>query len=157
MSRKITSGRASVEIDQDLQSFYSGFLDKVAPNAKKVIVDTLEEIEKEAAKQWPVRKPSIRKDAQGNILFFRKTSKESWRKFERGFRILPDGSFEGYLRNTADYSWAMKFGVDSVNNRGQEIIQPQGKRVAQELLVKPQNQKANSVVKALANDLMKRV
>ena len=157
MSTKITTKRAGIEIDTDLQQFYTGFLDKVAPNARKVLEDTLKKIEEDAVRDWPVRKPIIRKTAEGEVTFFKKTSKGSWKKFERGFRILPGGVFEAYLRNRAPYSWTIKFGVDSENNRGQDIIQPQGKRVANELMIKPQRKAANKVVKALADDLMRRI
>ena len=77
--------------------------------------------------------------------------------FERGFRITANGDFEAYLVNRAPYSWAIKFGVDSENNRGQDIIQPQGKRVAQELMIKPQRKASRKIVKALADDLMRRI
>jgi len=157
MSTKFTTKRATVQIDTDLQQFYTGFLDTVAPNARKVLEDTLKKIEEDAVKDWPVRKPIIRKTADGEVTFFKRTSKGSWKKFERGFRILPGGVFEAYLRNRAPYSWAVKFGVDSENNRGQDIIQPQGKRVANELMIKPQRKAANKVVKALADDLMRRI
>jgi len=157
MSTKITTKRAVIEIDTDLQQFYTGFLDTVAPNARKVLEDTLKKIEEDAVRDWPVRKPIIRKTAEGEVTFFKKTSKGSWKLFERGFRILADGSFEAYLSNRAPYSWAIKFGVDSENNRGQDIIQPQGKRVANELMIKPQRKAANKVVKALADDLMRRI
>ena len=157
MSSKFTTKRAGIEIDTDLQQFYTGFLDTVAPNARKVLEDTFKKIEEDAVKDWPVRKPIIRKTAEGEVTFFKKTSKGSWRMFERGFRILPGGVFEAYLRNRAPYSWAIKFGVDSENNRGQDIIQPKGKRVANELMIKPQRKAANKVVKALADDLMRRI
>ena len=157
MSVKINKKRAGIQIDTDLQQFYTGFLDKVAPNARKVVEDTLKKIEADAIRDWPVRKPIIRKNAEGEVRFFRKTSKGSWKKFERGFRITPGGGFEAFLRNRAPYSWAIKFGVDSENNRGQDIIQPQGKKASQELLIKPHRKAANKVVKALANDLMRRI
>jgi len=157
MSVKINKGRAGIEIDTDLQQFYTGFLDTVAPNARKVLEDTLKKIEADAIRDWPVRKPIIRKTAEGEVRFFRKTSKGSWKKFERGFRITPEGGFEAFLRNRAPYSWAIKFGVDSENNRGQDIIQPQGKKASQELLIKPHRKAANKIVKALADDLIRRI
>jgi len=157
MSTKFTTKRAGIEIDTDLQQFYTGFLDKVAPNARKVLEDTLQKIEEDAVKDWPVRKPIIRKTAEGEVTFFKKTSKGSWKMFERGFRVLPGGVFEAYLRNRAPYSWAIKFGVDSENNRGQDIIQPQGKRVSNELMVKPHKKAAKKVVEALADDLIRRI
>ena len=156
MSLKITNGNAGIVIDTDLQEFYTGFLDKVAPNAKKIIDSSLEEIQRGAVRDWPVRQPEIR-ETDGKIVFFRITTKESWRKFERGYRITPDGGFEGYLRNTAPYSWAIKFGVDSENNQGRDIIQPQGRRVATELMVKPQKKQSKKVISALADDLMRRI
>jgi hypothetical protein len=156
MSTKITKGNAGIVIDTDLQEFYTGFLDKVAPNAKKIIDSSLEEIQRGAVRDWPVRPPEIR-EKDGKIVFFRITTKESWKKFERGYRITPDGGFEGYLRNTAPYSWAIKFGVDSENNQGRDIIQPQGRRVATELMVKPQKKQSKKVISALADDLMRRI
>ena len=157
MSTNINSGNAGVSIDTDLQEFFTGFIDKVAPNARSIIDETLEKIEREAKKDWPVRQPEIKTDSNGKIIFFKKTSKNSWKKFERGYRITPDGGFEGYLRNTARYSWAIKFGADPQNHQGREIIQPTGKRVAQELMVKPQNKEAKKVISALADDLMRRI
>ena len=157
MSTKFTTKRAGIEIDTDLQQFYTGFLDTVAPNARKVLEDTLQKIEEDAVKDWPVRKPIIRRKKDGEVSFYKKTSLGSWKKFERGFRIIPGGGFEAYLRNRAPYSWAMKFGVDSENNRGQDIIQPQGKRVSNELMVKPHRKAAKKVVEALADDLMRRI
>ena len=157
MSKKFTTKRAGIEIDTDLQEFYTGFLDKVAPNARKILEDTLIKIESDAKRDWPVRQPQVRRDKDGDIVFFRKVSKGSWKMFERGFRILPNGSFEAYLRNRAPYSWAIKFGVESENNRGQHIIQPQGKRVSNELMIKPQKKASNKIVKALADDLMRRI
>jgi len=156
MITKITKGNAGIVIDTDLQEFYTGFLDKVAPHAKKIIDSSLEEIQRGAVRDWPVRPPEIR-EKDGKIVFFRITTKESWKKFERGYRITPDGGFEGYLRNTAPYSWAIKFGVDSENNQGRDIIQPQGRRVATELMVKPQKKQSKKVISALADDLMRRI
>jgi len=155
--KKFTTKRAGIEIDTDLQDFYTGFLDKVAPNARKILTDEMEKIERDAEKDWPVRKPQIRKDKEGNVVFYREVTKGSWKMFERGFRITANGDFEAYLVNRAPYSWAIKFGVDSENNRGQDIIQPQGKRVADELMVKPQKKASNKIVKALADDLMRRI
>ena len=77
--------------------------------------------------------------------------------FRRGARVLASGVLEVYLKNTADYSYVMRFGVDSKNKDGKDIIQPQGKRVADELMIKPLRKSANRVVKALAEDLKKRL
>ena len=157
MSVKINKGRAGIQIDTDLQQFYTGFLDTVAPNARKVLEDTLKKIEADAIRDWPVRRPEIRRDREGNILSSKKTSLGSWKKFERGFRITPGGGFEGFLKNRAPYAWYIRFGVSSVNKQRKHIIQPQGKKAAQVLLIAPQRKQAKKVTQALADDLMRRL
>jgi len=157
MSYTTTKGNATISIDTDLQELYTGFFAKVAPNAKKIIDGTLEEIERQAKKDWPVRKPQVRRDRDGKVLFFRKTSRGSYKRFERGYRINADGSFEGYLRNNAPYAWAIKYGIDSEDAQGRDIIQPTGKRVSQITMISPQRKAARKVVQALADDLMKRI
>lgn len=157
MADTFTKGNASVSFGDDLQSFYSGFLDKVAPGAKKIIDQTLEEIQKEAQRQWPRRKPAVRTDADGRVVFFRELSKDSYKKFVRGFRVDPDGNIVGFLKNTAPYAFTIKFGIDSENWQGKDIIFPTGKRVATELMVKPMRRGSRHVVKALADDLARKV
>jgi len=154
---KYTKGNAGIEISEDMEAMFLGFLKTVAPNAEKIMDDALSRIEKEAKKDWPKRKPQIRRNRDGEIVFFRETSKKSFREFQRGIRISPRGEVEVFLRNNAPYSWAIKFGEDSRNKDGKEIIQPQGRRAATELMVKPLNKTSNKVVKALADDLMKRI
>jgi len=151
----IRSNRASIEIDQNLQQFYTGFLDTVAPNLKREIESSLEKIEREAKKNWPVRQPITR--TSGSTTVIRETSKGSWKKFERGFRIVQGGFFEGYLRNNAPYAWAIKFGKNSKNNSGANIQYRTGIRVSEELMIKPQRTDADRVVKALADDLVRRL
>lgn len=139
MGDKFRKGRASAEFSRDLDDFYAGFLDKVAPTARKVIDESLEMIEREARKDWPRRK---------------RGSKGSARRFVRGYRVTAQGTIEGYLKNPAPYAWAIKFGEDSENSSGRDIIQPMGKRVAQVLLVSPLRKESRKVVQALADDLI---
>lgn len=157
MGKSITKGNATIEIDKDMQDVFLGFLDKVIPEAKKIMDTELARIEQEAQKDWPRRKPQIRKDSMGKIVFFRELSKESWKMFSRGVRVDAQGNIVVFLKNRAPYSWVIKFGEDSENKDGRDIIQPQGKRAAQELLIKPQRKTINKVVKALADDLAKRI
>lgn len=157
MGKQYKTGNATVEIKEDMEDMFLNFLKTVAPNAEKIMDETLREIEAQAVKDWPKRKPQIRRNKEGDITFFRETSKKSWRMFRRGIRISAGGQIIVYLKNTAPYSWAMKFGEDSRNKDGKEIIQPQGRRVATELMVKPLNKSSRKVVKALAEDLMKRI
>lgn len=151
------SGNATVTIQEDMQDMFLGFLKTVAPAAEAIMTEELQRIEKEAVKDWPKRKPQIRRNADGDIVFSRKTSLESYKQFKRGMKIDSNGNFIVFLKNTAPYSYVIKYGVDSENWRRQDIIKPQGKRVADETLVKPHRKTANKVVKALANDLIKRV
>lgn len=154
---KYTKGNATVSIDQDMQEMFMGFLKTVAPGAEEIMQKELKTIEDQAQQDWPKRKPIIKRDANGNVIFSKKTSLESYKKFQRGMKIDANGNFVVFLKNTAPYSYVIKFGQDSENWKRQDIVQPQGKRVADELLIKPHRKSANKVVKALANDLMKRV
>lgn len=139
MGDTFKKGKASAEFSRNLDDFYAGFLDQVAPTARRVIDESLERIERDARKEWPRRK---------------RGSKGSARQFVRGYRVTAQGTIEGYLKNTAPYAWAIKFGADSENSSGRDIIQPMGKRVAQVLLVSPLKKESRKVVQALADDLM---
>lgn len=156
MGNKITAGKASVEFDQNLESFYTKFLNTVAPEASKIMKDSLEQIKREAQAEWPKRQPTIRKDKEGKIVFYRDNSKNSWAKFRIGIRVTAKDQIEAYLRNDAPYSWAIKFGYDSVTNTGAHITRPRGARVSNELMIKPLRKTSNSVVQALAEDLQKK-
>ena len=71
-------------------------------------------------------------------------------------KIDPNGDIVVYLKNTASYSWAIKYGKDPKTKTGERIIEPQGKRAAQELLIKPMRKSSKVIVNALAKDLFKR-
>jgi hypothetical protein len=77
---KYTKGNAGIEISEDMEAMFLGFLKTVAPNAEKIMDDALSRIEKEAKKDWPKRKPQIRRNRDGEIVFFRETSKKSFSK-----------------------------------------------------------------------------
>lgn len=157
MTIKHSTKRATVEVEEVFQDALQQVLKTVAPNAQAIMDQELERIEKEAVEDWPRRKPVQRTDETGRTTFFRDNSRESWKKFRRGAKILPGGQFSVFLRNTAPYSYYIKYGVDSENNKRQDILQPQGRNVARETLIKPHRKTANKVVKALSDDLMKRV
>ena len=72
-------------------------------------------------------------------------------------RLDANGNVVVYLKNTAPYSYMIRYGEDAQNAAGGSIIAPQGKRVADETLLKPMRKQANKVVKALANDLTRRL
>ena len=157
MTIKHSTKRATVEVEEVFQDALQQVLKTVAPNAQAIMDQELKRIEKEAIQDWPRRKPVSRTDETGRTTYFRDNSRESWKQFRRGAKILPGGQFSVFLRNTAPYSYYIKYGVDSENNRRQDILQPQGRNVASETLIKPHRKTANKVVKALSDDLMKRV
>ena len=153
-----TKGNASVSIDQDMQKLFSSFLSQVLPNASKIMEDNLKKIEHEAQQEWPKRKPRIlRNQETGAVVWYKETSKGSYRMFERGTKVDSKGNLVVYLRNNAPYSWAIKFGVDSENYRGQDILQPQGRRAATELMTKPMTRTSRKVVRSLTDDLGRRL
>ena len=157
MSIKHSTKRATVEVEDIFQDALQQVLKTVAPNAQAIMDQELKRIEKAAVEDWPRRKPVSRTDNTGRTVFYRDNSRESWKKFRRGAKILPGGQFSVFLRNTAPYSYYIRYGSDSENNRRQDILQPQGRNVASETLIKPHRKTANKVVKALSEDLMKRV
>lgn len=156
-NKQIKNGRATITLDQDLQQFYSGLLNTVAPNAKRIMDDAMAQIEKNATEDWPKRQPIIRKDKEGKIVFYRDVSQKSYRAFVRGFRVDPNGQLVSYLKNTAPYSYMIRYGQDSKNASGSDIIAPTGQNVSNETMIKPMKKNANAVVKALADDLAKKL
>jgi hypothetical protein len=149
--------RATIEVDDVFQDTLKSILKTVAPNAQAIMDQELKRIEKQAVRDWPRRAPVSRVDSTGKTVFYRDNSKESFKKFRRGMTVTPGGQFSVFLKNTASYSYYIKYGVDSKNGQGQDIVQPQGRSVASETLVKPHRKTANKVVKALSDDLIKRV
>jgi len=155
--KKYSSGNATVTVQEDMTEMFMGFLKLVAPGAEAIMDAELKRIEKEAKQDWPKRQPIIRRNKEGDVTSTFKVSKGSYKKFKRGIKVDANGKVIVFLKNTAPYSYVIKYGVDSENWRSQDIIRPQGKRVADETLVKPHRKTANKVVKALADDLMKKV
>lgn len=151
---QIKSGKTKLNLDNSISEMIDSVLKKVVPNAERLISDTFEKIERDAVEEWPRRKPTVRRDKSGKVVFWKETSKESWKKFEIGKR-LEQGKIVFFLRNTAPYSWAIKYGYESNNYDNDPILQPRGKKPAQELLVKPMRKQVNKIVKQIANDLDK--
>jgi hypothetical protein len=156
MGDKITSGKATAQFDTNLDQMFTGLLATVAPNASRIMDQALTDIEKAAIPDWPKRQPTVR-EKNGKVTFYRDESKNSWRMFVRGKRLDANGNVVVYLKNTAPYSYMIRYGEDAQNAAGGSIIAPQGKRVADETLLKPMRKQANKVVKALANDLTGRL
>ena len=156
MGDKYNAGNASVEMDSDMSEFFMQTLKKALPNAEKIMRESIESIETQAREEWTKRQPRRSFDKATGRWTTKDKSQKSYLKFKRGVRIEADGSIVVFLKNTAQYAWAIKFGADSKNKNGDPILQPQGKRVAQELLIKPLNKSAQKIVKALADDLTRK-
>ena len=156
MGQTIQQGKASAKFDQDIDQLFTGLLDTVAPNARIIMDESLKRIQTEAISQWPKRKPKLTIE-DGRVVGSEERSKKSYQKFVRGFRLDADGKLVVYLKNTAPYSFMIKYGLDSENARRQDIIQPRGRNVAQITLIRPIRKTANEVVRALAADLFTRV
>jgi len=156
MGKSWKSGSAEVSINNDAKMLLK-MVNTVLPSASKIMQEELSRIEREAQTEWPRRQPMIRKDEQGNTVFIKQTSKGSWRLWEQGVKVRADGTLDVYLRNTAPYSFYIKFGIDSKNSKGEDIVQPTGKNVSQTLLIAPHRKTANKVVKALADDAARRL
>lgn len=152
-TKTVKKGNAEINLDQDMTKFFLDVLRRAAPEAEKIMSDAFEKIERDAKKEWPKRKPT-RKFRDGRVSFVDE-SQNSWNQFERGARVDTQGNLVVFLKNTAPYSYVIKFGADSRNKDGRDIILPQGKRAAQELLIKPLNKQTRRIVKALSNELFK--
>ena len=157
MGDKIAKGNVTAQFDTNLDQMFTGLLNTVAPNAARIMQQTLLDIQIEAIPDWPKRQPTVRTNKEGKVTFYRDESKNSWRMFVRGTRLDANGNVVVFLKNTAPYSYMVRYGDDPTNNRGEPIIGAQGKRVADETLTKPMRKKANAVVKALADDLTGRI
>lgn len=144
MRRKYTSGKTSISFDNksaDVIEFFAmtdKILAKIAPAFRRSLEIELEAIEREARAGWPVRA----KDSQGSA-----------EKFRRGVVFEQSGDkmiVRGYVENYAPYAWAIK----ASKKREGGPVKP-GRRVANELLVKPARKAADRVAEALAEDLLK--
>lgn len=157
MAKKtITTGLASVTMDKNMDKFFLDTIKKIAPNFEKTAMEELKKIEQEARENWPKRRLRKIYDRKANKYIFRDESKNSWNKFKRGIRVDAQGNIVVFLINTADYAWAIKYGKDPKNKSGERIIEPQGKKVARELMIKPMKKSSKVIVKALTKDLFKR-
>jgi len=134
---RVKSGSTTAEVSPELAQSIEKTLDSLAPETKKTIENAIDNIYQEAYKDWPVR-------------FHKSKSGDSKNKLEQGIILdISDGSVSGFIRNTAEYAWAIKVGVNT------KIDLPLGARVSNELLWKPVKKLADPIAEALANEITK--
>ena len=75
-------------------------------------------------------------------------SQDSRGKLDRGLLIdSSSGEVVGFVRNTAEYAWAIKIGVNT------DSLLPLGARVSNELLWKPLKKDANKITRTIAREI----
>jgi len=140
---------------RQVDAAFMDILDQVAPNTSKVLEEVTLELMQNAQANWPVRQLSTMTPRQREEALLN-NRQHSVDMFDRGIRITSDSVF-AYVRNTAQYAWAIRAGAKSVNKTKNHLMVPLGRRVANELLWKPARKNTDKVLKVLANDLGKSI
>ena len=135
---KTTSGDVKTSLSGNGFTYTEKLLELVAPETYRLIQDEFTKILDNARREWLVRNPEINRG---------EPSKGSAKKLSMGIRLNGQGEIVAFLRNTAEYAWAIKVGQKS------ETSIPKGKRLANELLWKPARKASTKVVKSLSNEI----
>ena len=125
--------KTKTTVKNDFDDFLKKFAFDVLPAFQREIAEEMEKVEKNAKKNWLVR---------------RKNSKRSIDKFEIDV-FISQGIVTGKITNFAPYAFLIKVGSRS---RGTNVRE--GKKLATELLVKPVNKLGNTLSKKLANEMI---
>ena len=120
-------------IQNDFDDFLKKFAFDVLPAFQRDISDEMEKVEKNAKKNWLVR---------------RKGSQRSIDKFEVDV-FISQGVVTGKITNYAPYAFMIKVGSRSTRTTVRE-----GKKLATELLVKPVNKLGTTLTKKLADEII---
>lgn len=131
-------GKGSIELSGELHELVFRAITHSHGKIMEAMREEVMEVEMSAKKDWPVRQKKYGK------------SQSSRTKFERGFRVVPDG-LEAYLANRAKYAWAIKSGI------GSSTSVETGERVSEELLWNPIRQKAEVLAHKIANIMMRQM
>jgi hypothetical protein len=126
--------KTKTTIENDFENFLKKFVFELLPAFKRDIADEIEKVEKNARKNWLVRS----KNSQGSI-----------NEFEVDVYIS-QGVITGAVTNYAPYAWMIKVG----RNSKKTSVRP-GKKLANELLVKPVKKLGNTLTKKLADEMLK--
>lgn len=176
-------GNAAIAMSDELEKLVNQLLD-ANPIIKRTMQDAVEEIYQEAYRQWPVRvepPKSERSKMMSEMAKLRREGKtgpqayamaksmqergkfvpgnsdqpkvsdksqDSKNKLERGL-MLDGPDIVAFVRNTAPYAWAIHTGQYTLNNLAY------GTRTSNQLLWSPMRKAANTLVKELADELIK--
>lgn len=122
-------------------STFDNVLDRLIPDTRKELSLMVDQIEKKAIDNWPVRRTPT-----GRIS---KKSKNSKGKMYSEVIVTTDFNVVARVGNDAPYSWAIKVGARTL------IDMPLGRRISTELLWKPMRKKTDSVIETLKNETVK--
>ena len=134
----VRSGNATIEASPELTNLVETLLSKALPETKKQMTRSLNRVYDNAKKNWLIRA---------------KRSKGSINQLQKGIMIEGD-DLVGFIRNNAQYAWAIKIGEKSNTSAGRSSLQ-EGKRLSNEVLWKPIKRSADEVAESLADDLMR--
>jgi len=134
----VRSGSATIQASPELTNLVETLLSKALPETKKQMTRSLNRVYDNAKKNWLIRA---------------KRSKGSINQLQKGIMIEGD-DLVGFIRNNAEYAWAIKIGEKSNTSAGRSSIQ-EGKRLSNEVLWKPIKRSADEVAESLADDLMR--
>jgi hypothetical protein len=133
-----TSGDVKATLSGNGFEYTEKLLELVAPQTYRLIQDEFSKILENAKKEWLVRVPDKNRGEQ---------SRGSAKKLSMGIRLNGKGEIVAYLRNTAEYAWAIKVGKKS------DTTIPKGKRLADVLLWRPARKASTKVVKSLMKEM----
>lgn len=134
---RVKSGNTTAEVSNELANSIERTLKELAPDSLQVIENAIDNIYQKARNDWPVR-------------YHKSRSKHSKEKLQRGITLdISNGTVSGFIRNDAEYAWAIKVGKNT------NINLPLGTRVADDLLWKPIAKLADPIAQAVAKEIAK--
>lgn len=137
---RLKSGNVTANLSGEAINMVNDLLDKVAPRSKQEMINYVEKIKEDARSKWLVRKEN---------------SKGSINKFYTRFYITSDLQIAAVVGNSAPYSYVIRVGPDSEDERGANSLIPTGKNLARETMIKPFTKNIDALVDILADEILK--
>ena len=137
MKLKYQNGQATIDIQGSAQAIVLDLVRQSAPIIMRELEKEIAELEANARSKWPTRQKKYG------------SSKDSKGKFERGIRIFPPSSVQGFVANMAPYAWAIKAGP------GSNTPVKRGGRIANVLLWAPAKKGAEKLAQRTAAQMIR--